>query len=111
LLDLYRRASVFAYPSRYEGFGLPLLEAMACGTPIVAASAGSLPEIVGDSAPLLSPDDPGSWRGLIRRIVTEPSFGAEISARALVRARSFTWERTARETLDCYQRALGDHAS
>lgn len=106
LLDLYRRAAVFAYPSRYEGFGLPLLEAMACGTPVVAAAAGSLPEIAGDAAPLLSPDDPGSWRGMIRRILTEPALGADISARALVRARSFTWERTARETLNCYRRAL-----
>ena len=106
LLDLYRRAAVFAYPSRYEGFGLPLLEAMACGTPVVAAAAGSLPEIVGDAAPLLSPDDPGSWRGMIRRILTEPALGADISARALVRARSFTWDRTARGTLDCYRRAL-----
>jgi glycosyltransferase involved in cell wall biosynthesis len=106
LLDLYRRAAVFVYPSRYEGFGLPLLEAMACGTPVVAAAAGSLPEIVGDSAPLLSPDDPGSWRGMIRRILTEPPFGADLSARALVRSRAFTWDRTARETLDCYRRLL-----
>jgi glycosyltransferase involved in cell wall biosynthesis len=106
LLDLYRRAAVFAYPSKYEGFGLPLLEAMACGTPVVAAAAGSLPEIVGDAAPLLSPDDPGSWRGVIRRILTEPALAADISARSLVRSRSFTWERTARETLDCYRRVL-----
>lgn len=106
LIDLYRRAAVFAYPSWYEGFGLPLLEAMACGTPVIAAAAGSLPEIVGDAAPLLSPDDPGSWRGMIRRILTEPALGADISARALVRSRSFTWDRTARETLDCYGRAL-----
>jgi alpha-1,3-rhamnosyl/mannosyltransferase len=106
LLDLYRRAAVFACPSRYEGFGLPLLEAMACGTPVVAAAAGSLPEIVGDAAPLLSPDDQGSWRGTIRRILTEPGYGADISTRARVRAGSFTWERTARETLACYQRLL-----
>jgi glycosyltransferase involved in cell wall biosynthesis len=106
LLDLYRRSAVFAYPSRYEGFGLPLLEAMACATPVVAAAAGSLPEIVGDSAPLLSPDEPGSWRGIIRRILTEPAFAVDLSARVLVRSRSFTWDRTARETLDSYRRLL-----
>jgi glycosyltransferase involved in cell wall biosynthesis len=106
LLDLYRKAAVFAYPSRYEGFGLPLLEAMACGTPAVVAAAGSLPELVGDACPLLSPDDVGSWRGMIRRILTEPALAADISARGLVRARTFTWQRTARETLACYQRVI-----
>ena len=106
LLDLYRRAAVFAYPSRYEGFGLPLLEAMACGTPVVASAAGSLPEIVGDSAPLLSPDDVGSWRGMIRRILTEPVLAADISARVLVRSRVFTWDKTARETIACYSRVM-----
>lgn len=106
LIDLYRRAAVFAYPSRYEGFGLPLLEAMACATPVVAAAAGSLPEIVADSAPLLSPDDAGLWRATIRRILTEPGYGAEISARALLRSRAFTWDRTARETLEGYRRVL-----
>jgi glycosyltransferase involved in cell wall biosynthesis len=106
LLELYQRAAVYACPSRCEKFRMSLLEAMACGTPVIAAAAGALPEIVGDAAPLLSPDDPGSWRAAIRRILSEPAFAADIGARALVRARSFTWERTARETLACYSRLL-----
>ena len=106
LLDLYRRAALFAYPSHIEGLGLPLLEAMRCGTPVVAAADGSVPEIVGDAAPILSTDDMGAWRGTIRRILTEPSLSADISTRVLVRARAFSWDRTAHETLECYLRLL-----
>jgi len=106
LVGWYRRAAVFAYPSRYEGFGLPLLEAMACGTPIIAAAAGSLPEIVGDAAPLLPSDDAGAWRDAIHALLTDSARGEDQSARGLQRAKTFTWARTARETLACYQRIL-----
>ena len=106
LVGLYRRAAVFAYPSRYEGFGLPPLEAMACGTPVIAAAAGSLPELVGDAAPLLHPDDAGAWRDAIRAVLTNPVLSAGQSARGLARASRFTWERTAGATLACYQHVL-----
>ena len=106
LVALYRRAAIFAYPSQYEGFGLPPLEAMACGTPVIAAAAGSLPELVGDAAPLLPPDDAGAWRDEILAVLSDSARSADLGARGLARAKAFTWQRTARETLACYRRIL-----
>ena len=104
LVDLYRRAALFAYPSRYEGFGLPLLEAMACGTPVAAADAASVPEVVGSAAILLPVDDAAAWREAIRAILTDTERAADLTARGLSRARQFTWERTALDTLACYRK-------
>ena len=105
LIDLYRRAAVFAYPSRYEGFGLPPLEAMACGTPVLASTAGSVPEVVGSAALLLAADDGHGWREAMHRILTDKAYAAELGARGTERASQFTWERTALGTIGCYERA------
>ncbi len=96
---LYRGAVAFIFPSRYEGFGLPVLEALACGTPVVGSSAASLPEIIGDGGMLFPPDDAEGMAGALIRLVTSDIFRAELSCRARVQAARFSWERTARETL------------
>jgi glycosyltransferase involved in cell wall biosynthesis len=95
---LYRGAAVVAMPSLYEGFGLPLLEAMACGAPVVASNASCFPEVVGDAATLVDPHDVPAWAAALQRVIESPP-PREVSVR---RAAAFTWERTARETLAVY---------
>jgi glycosyltransferase involved in cell wall biosynthesis len=110
LLALYRSATMLAYPSRYEGFGLPLLEAMACGTPVIAARTSSIPEVVGDAAVLLDPDDEAAWIGAIERVLDDAPHRAGLRDAGLSRAREFSWRRTADETARVYRELLG-HAS
>jgi glycosyltransferase involved in cell wall biosynthesis len=102
---LYRLASCFVFPSRYEGFGLPVLEAMACGTPIVAANASSLPEIVGDAGFLVEPGDARRMAGAILAILNQPALAGDLARRAAARAGEYTWARTAAETLVVYEQA------
>ena len=102
---LYAAANLFAYPSRYEGFGLAPLEAMACGTPVVSSRATSLAEVLGDAALTFSPDDAGSLAGMLRRVWRDPSLRAELSARSLAQAARFSWAKTAEETVQAYERA------
>jgi len=102
---LYSGAELFAYPSHYEGFGLPPLEAMACGTPVVASRAGALPEVVGETAVLVDPHDPGSIRDGLAALLDDPARRRTLAEAGLARASSFSWERTARETLELYRRA------
>ena len=104
---LYSAGAVFAFPSLHEGFGLPPLEAMACGTPVVAADAASLPEVIGNAGLLVDPRDDVALARAIERALTDVNLRASLRARGLERAALFTWERTARETLQVYEEALG----
>jgi glycosyltransferase involved in cell wall biosynthesis len=102
LAALYRGATIVAQPSLYEGFGIPLLEAMACGAPIVAANTSSFPEVVGAAGILLDPHDTEAWTTTLRELLQSPHRRAELGRRALERSQQFSWERTARETLAVY---------
>ena len=104
LRSLYHGAAALVYPSRYEGFGLPLVEAMASGTPVLASRAASIPEVVGESGVLLDPDDPRLWGDAIVRVISDPVLRARLRTDGLARAAMFTWERTARITLEIYRR-------
>ncbi len=99
---LYQAAHVFAFPSRYEGFGLPPLEAMACGTPVVCSKASSLPEVVGTAALLVDPDDPAAWAAALAQLLGSPVRCNELAARGVQQAAQFTWRRVAEETLAIY---------
>ncbi len=105
----YRAADVFAYPSRYEGFGLPPLEALASGTPVVASNAASLPEVVGDAALLVAPDDEAALADALVRAATDAALREQMIARGLAQAAKFSWARAARETADIYRAALAEH--
>ena len=91
-----------------EGFGLPVLEAMACGTPVVTSNTSSLPEVAGDAALLVDPYDVRQIAQAMWLVLSQPALAAELRARGLARAAQFTWERTARETIAVYERVVGD---
>jgi glycosyltransferase involved in cell wall biosynthesis len=103
---LYRQARVFVFPSIYEGFGLPPLESLACGTPVVGSRASSLPEVVRDAGVLVDPTDVDGIAAALVRLLTDDAFHAELRRRALSRAARFTWETTARETYAAYEKAV-----
>jgi glycosyltransferase involved in cell wall biosynthesis len=102
----YNAATLLAYPSLYEGFGLPALEAMACGTPVVASDRSSLPEVVGDAGLLVDPVDPAALADALARVLRDEALRGELGARGIERARRFTWEAAARATVQTYRRAL-----
>jgi glycosyltransferase involved in cell wall biosynthesis len=102
LVGIYNAATVLVYPSIYEGFGLPILEAMACGLPVVAANRTSIPEVCGDAAVLVEPSRVAILEG-IRQILESRE---EYIARGLERVRHFTWEETARRTFGVYEELL-----
>jgi glycosyltransferase involved in cell wall biosynthesis len=106
LACFYNLATLFVFPSLMEGFGLPPLEAMACGAPVVCSHAASLPEVVGDAAILVDPTDLAQIVDAMRLVLTQPALAAELRARGLARAARFTWERTARETIAVYERVV-----
>jgi len=103
---LYARASVLLFPSLEEGFGFPVLEAMARGLPVVASSRSSLPEICGDAALLADPTDVTGLAEACRRILDDPALSADLAARGLRQAARFSWEKAARETLAVYRRVI-----
>jgi glycosyltransferase involved in cell wall biosynthesis len=100
---LYSYADAFVFPSLYEGFGLPVLEAMACGTPVITSSTTSLPEVAGDAALLVRPDDVDGLADAMLRVFEEPDLRRHLQARGFDRARAFSWERSARQTLALYR--------
>jgi glycosyltransferase involved in cell wall biosynthesis len=101
----YESAAAFVFPSRYEGFGLPPLEAMACGTPVVTSNVSSLPEVVGDAAVLVNPENVFDIARGVREALLNESLRAELIQRGRVQAARFSWERTARAVLEIYQEA------
>jgi glycosyltransferase involved in cell wall biosynthesis len=100
---LYQACTVFAFPSLYEGFGLPPLEAMACGAPVVTSSASSLPEVVGTAALEVEPDDVAGWAAALQRLLNDDALRANLRARGLAQAARFSWRRVAEETLRVYE--------
>jgi glycosyltransferase involved in cell wall biosynthesis len=104
LAALYRGARAVAYPSLYEGFGLPVLEAMACGAPVVTSRGGATEEVAGDAAVLVDPLDPGSIAAGLEEAASRRE---ELRAKGLERARAFSWDRVARDTWAVYERAAG----
>jgi glycosyltransferase involved in cell wall biosynthesis len=105
LAIMYRLASVFVFPSLYEGFGLPPLEAMASGTPVVVSNASSLPEVVGDAALLVEPRDPQSIAEGIRRVLCDQQLRFDLRAKGLARASQFSWETSVRRIREVYRLA------
>ncbi len=103
LATLYRRALALLVPSRNEGFGLPALEAMACGCPVIAARAGALPEVCGDAAVLVDPGDRVAWIEAVAALASDPGRRAALVEAGLARAATFTWRRTAAALLDLYR--------
>lgn len=103
---LYSAADLFVFPSLYEGFGLPLLEAMACGVPVVTSDASSLPEVVGDAAVMLSPQDTAVWSEAMQALLVDALRRQALAARGLQQARRFTWQRAATQLLALYDRLL-----
>jgi glycosyltransferase involved in cell wall biosynthesis len=108
LEELYASASCFVLPSLIEGFGLTVLEAMARGLPVACSNRPALPEVAGDSALLFDPLDQAAVTDAVRRLLRDPELRASLARRGRERARSFTWRRTAEETLASYRRALGE---
>ena len=103
---LIRGAEIFVYPSLYEGFGIPVLEAMACGTPSITSNLSSMPEVAGDAALLVDPTCTDSLIAALGRLLAEPDLRRELSAKAVVQAERFTWKNTAEETYKIYRRAV-----
>jgi alpha-1,3-rhamnosyl/mannosyltransferase len=103
---LYSAAEVFIFPSLFEGFGLPVVEAMACGTPVICSNTTALPEVAGDAAILIDPNDARGITGALERALGDGHLRAELRAKGLARATQFSWERTAARTLEIYRQVV-----
>jgi glycosyltransferase involved in cell wall biosynthesis len=110
LEGLYRAADCFALPSMHEGFGLPVLEAMARGVPVACSDRSALPEVAGDAAEHFDPSSPDSIARALRRVLTDRDRAAALVDRGRARAAQFTWEATAQSTLATYRRTLDERA-
>jgi len=106
LRRLYCHAALLAFPTKYEGFGLPALEAMACGLPVIASRVASLPEVVGDAALLVEQPTPDAFADTIRSVLANDDLAADLSQRGLERARRFSWQQAAQQTLDLYRHVM-----
>lgn len=106
LPSLYGAAEIFVYPSFYEGFGLPVLEAMACGAPVITSNTSSLPEVAGDAALLVDPQDHEALAAVLSRLVGDEKERRTLSERGIERAQRFTWQHTAQITLDVYRSVI-----
>ena len=107
LLALYQGAHLLAMPSLYEGFGLPVVEAMACGTPVVCSDRASLPEVAGDGAVLVDPEDAGAFSAAIERVAGDDELREDLINRGLERARLFSWQASARAHVELYEEVAG----
>lgn len=108
LAAIYSSADLFVYPSLYEGFGLPVLEAMACGTPVITSNLSALPEIAGDSAVLVSPRNEAEITEAILRVLSDRALHAELSSKGLQHSRLFSWDATAQKTIAVYRDAIAN---
>lgn len=106
LAGLYSGSLALVFPSSFEGFGAPLVEAFSLGTPVIASDVTSIPEVAGEAAILLPPDDPEAWTESMDKLIEDPSLRRELSRRGLERAEAFSWERSAGLQLDAYIEAL-----
>ncbi|MBL8092745.1 MAG: glycosyltransferase family 4 protein [Anaerolineales bacterium] len=106
LVALFSQAAAFVFPSWIEGFGIPILEAYTCGAPLIASTAGSIPEVAGDAALLMDAEDDATLARHLTRVLGEPELAADLRARGFARAAEFSWSRAAQETLAAYARAL-----
>jgi glycosyltransferase involved in cell wall biosynthesis len=106
LPSLYRLAQVLSFASAYEGFGMPVLEAMACGTPVVTSNVSSLPEVAGDAALMVAPGDVDGLRKALERLLSDSQLRDDLRRKGLARVRGFSWESTAAGHLAVYRRAL-----
>ncbi len=106
LADLYSAATALVYPSLYEGFGLPPLEAMACGTPVIISNVSSLPEVAGNAAVMHDPMDADALRDAMKRLIDDREFWLARAAASLKQAALFSWEKCARETIAVYRAAM-----
>ncbi|CAD6879114.1 Mannosyltransferase [Methylomonas albis] len=104
----YRSAAVFIYPSLYEGFGIPPLEAMSCDCPVVCSNNSSLPEVVGSAAELFNPEDTTEMRLAIERVVSSPDYSAQLIAKGKQRVKLFSWDKCAKDTLNTYHQLLNN---
>ena len=111
LVVAYQGADVLVHPSRYEGFGLQVAEAMSCGLPVICSNAGGLPEVAGDAAILLDPDNVSGFGQKIVDVLSNESLADEMSKKGLSQAAKFTWQRTAAETLAIYEEISRDAIS
>jgi len=106
LVQTYHEADLLLYPSRLEGFGLPVLEAFSCGIPVITSNTTSLPEVAGKAALLVDPEDPQAIGEAVKKVMEKPALRRQLVQRGLKRVKLFTWEKTARETLAVYESLL-----
>jgi glycosyltransferase involved in cell wall biosynthesis len=105
--DLYTQASMFVLPSHLEGFGIPVLEAMTAGVPVIVSTAGALPEVAGDAGPAIAPDDVRGFADAMARYLSDPAAAAAAVERGLARSRAYSWDASARRLISAYREVIG----